>query len=197
MKTEKNQVYVAALLQTFLDRVMAIEHIELKKLAIRFIRFVFEIMQIKTNFTSVWLPIKKEEALLIGIDRLIEGIQLCKRNYSDVLTELFYYAELNELQDKLHAEEIKVSLRAKLIRQLIQTPGTVANLLPVPGVPGFFCNINTGLHKTKAVMVELPIHGKSNVTITRYVPSIPGTPCGTTTTPPLFIVCFSFIWSIN
>lgn len=74
------------------------------------------------------------------------------------------------------------------MRTLIQPPGTVSGLLPIPGCSGMFCDANANMRRTKSIIVDLPIHAKSNVTLTRVIASIPGVPSGTTTTPPLFIV---------
>jgi hypothetical protein len=74
------------------------------------------------------------------------------------------------------------------MRSLITPPGSIATLLPVPGCAGFFCELNSSMRKTDSILMELPIHGKSNVTLTRPIPQIPGIPTAVTTTPPLYMV---------
>ncbi|KAJ3371494.1 hypothetical protein HDU91_005136 [Kappamyces sp. JEL0680] len=173
-QTEENKVYIGALFQVFLNKMMQIQHKELQRYAIRFV--------------SQWLPITNEEGLLIGIEHLLEALSIVKRVFGPTFESSLYLKEKNELLQRLHNEESRVSLRAKLMRTLIQAPGTVTTLYPVPGCSGFFCAINSSLRKTKSVLVDLPIHGKSNVTLTRPIPSIPGVPSATTTTPPLFLI---------
>lgn len=125
---------------------------------------------------------------MIGLDCLVSGLDHCKSLFHNVLSEPTYHTWMTGFQSRLHSEEFNTSLRAKLMRTLIQVPGTVSNMLPLPGYPGFFCDIHSNMRKTESLLLELPIHGKSNVTLTRPIPPIPGVPSGTTTTPPLFVI---------
>lgn len=75
-----------------------------------------------------------------------------------------------------------------MLRQLLQVPGSFAKLIPVPDHPGFFVEVNSNMMYTKGVAVNLPIHPKSAVMLTRPFPSIPGVPQGVTTIPPVFMV---------
>ncbi len=161
-QTEENKLYIGALFQSYLDKMMTMGHKELQKSAIRFI--------------CKWLPITNEEALLIGYEHCLEALLLLKKTFSSSVLELQegFLRESEELGRKLQKEQVKVSLRAKWMRILIQAPGSQTNLLPIPGSPGFFCSAQSSLRLTKSILVDLPIHGKSNVSITRPIPSIPG-----------------------
>jgi hypothetical protein len=79
-------------------------------------------------------------------------------------------------------------MRTRLTRQLLQMPGTWSNLSPVADYPGFFAESDSTMLHTKGIVVNLPIHPKSFVTLTRVLPSIPGVPTGMTTVPPVFMV---------
>lgn len=67
-------------------------------------------------------------------------------------------------------------------------PGTWANLSPVDDHPGFFAESDSTMLHTKGIVVNLPIHPKSFVILTRVLPPIPGVPTGMTTVPPVFMV---------
>ena len=125
---------------------------------------------------------------MTGLDCLIMGLNHCKDFFGVIFPEERYESWMNRLLERLHHEEFKSSLRAKIMRSLIQAPGTVSTMLHVPGYSGFFCDIQSSMRNTESLLVELPIHGKSNVTLTRPIPPIPGVPSGTTTTPPLFVI---------
>ncbi|KAJ3017466.1 UNVERIFIED_CONTAM: hypothetical protein HDU68_011679 [Siphonaria sp. JEL0065] len=85
------------------------------------------------------------------------------------------------------AEESRIALRSKLLKQLLMIPGTYSRLSPVVDHPGFFAENNSSMFNTKAIAVGLPIHPKSNVLISRPIPNIPGVPMGVTTLPPVFM----------
>ena len=55
----------------------------------------------------------------------------------------------------------------------------------MPRAPGYFIAATTNMNHTESVLVELPIHPKSSVTMIRHVPNIPGVPDEATTVPPL------------
>ncbi|KAI8899374.1 hypothetical protein BC833DRAFT_375645 [Globomyces pollinis-pini] len=172
--TDLSKSYIGALFQKSIYPMLHSPHAELKRSAIQFI--------------SNWLPIQNEDALLVGYDNLIDGIKYSRIIGYQNFNENDFNIELRNLQEKIHLEECRVSLREKIIRSIIQPPGTVAHLLPVPGCTGFFCDSSSGMRKTKSILVDLPVHGKSNVTLTRLIPQIPGVPSCVTTTPPLYMV---------
>ncbi|KAJ3256192.1 hypothetical protein HK103_005651 [Boothiomyces macroporosus] len=173
-QTPANKAYIGAVFQGFVNPLIMVPHTELQKMAIQFI--------------SNWLPITNEDAMLVGIDSLVRGLKYSKSLGFNHFQDSIYLKELKNFVEMTHKEECRVSLREKLLRALIQPPGCVARLLPMPGCNGFFCEPNAIMNRTKSILVELPIHAKSNVTLTRPIPAIPGVPTAVTTTPPLYMV---------
>ncbi|KAJ3321339.1 hypothetical protein HDV06_004443 [Boothiomyces sp. JEL0866] len=173
-QTPANKAYIGAVFQGYVNPLIQVAHTELQKMAIQFI--------------SNWLPITNEDALLVGIDSLVKGLKYSKSLGFKHYQESIFLKELKTFVEMTHKEECRVSLREKLLRGLIQPPGCIARLLPMPGCNGFFCEPNAIMNRTKSILVELPIHAKSNVTLTRPIPSIPGVPTAVTTTPPLYMV---------
>jgi hypothetical protein len=92
------------------------------------------------------------------------------------------------LQRKL-TEESRMAVRAKLLRQILQMPGTFAKLKPAEDNPGFFVDTDSPMIGTAGIVVSLPVHPKSSVTLSRPLPPIPGVPSAVTTIPPVFMVC--------
>ncbi|KAI8925707.1 hypothetical protein BC831DRAFT_550468 [Entophlyctis helioformis] len=181
-RTEMNKKYIGALFKNFVHPLMRSSNAGLQKMAIQFI--------------SNWLPIVNEDAVLQGIEAIYTGLLHSKTlqvvnfdiNMYEEELELFTKASPGDPEERWkYTEQCRLSMRSKLLRELIQVPGTISKLLPVPGCPGFFCDANSSLTYTKSILMDLPIHGKSNVTLTRPILPIPGVPKAVTTIPPLFM----------
>lgn len=129
----------------------------------------------------------EEDAILVGIDQLLLGLMSTKSNEQDAERAALEDVHICLMQWR-KKEVSSLSLRSKLISDLMQPPGSVARLYPVPQAPGVFCDANSSLMFSKSVLIILPVHPLSNVTLVKLVPRIPGVPPGFTTTPPLFFV---------
>ncbi|KAJ1336456.1 hypothetical protein BSLG_007240 [Batrachochytrium salamandrivorans] len=171
--TAMNKKYVGALFKKSVNSLMQSSYPVLQKMAVQFI--------------CSWLPIVNEDAILQGIECIQSGLLYSKSLNVPNFDADEYSSEVLALEKWKYSEKCCVSMRSKLLRELIRPPGTVSKFLPVPGCPGFFCDSNSSLLNTKSVLIDLPIHKKSNVTLTRLIPSIPGVPDAVTTIPPLFI----------
>ena len=135
------------------------------------------------------MPISNEDAAMLGFDTLIAGLKLVRVLGVSNFSQELYDRELAQMQHRKLVEQGRMSLRSKLLHQLLQLPGTFAMLKAIEGHPGFFEERSSTMFNTKAILAHLPIHPGSSVTITRLQPSIPGVPSGTTTVPPTFMVC--------
>ena len=71
---------------------------------------------------------------------------------------------------------------------LLMNPGTWSKLRPIQKYPGFFVDLDSSMMTTKGILLYLPVHPKSTVTISRPIPPIPGVPTGVTTIPPVYMV---------
>ncbi|KAK5666267.1 hypothetical protein QVD99_007029 [Batrachochytrium dendrobatidis] len=171
--TEVNKKYIGALFKKFIHPLMQSPNPSLQRMAIQFV--------------SSWLPILNEDAVLQGIECIQAGLVYSKCLNVINFNSDSYANEVAVFEKWKYTEQCRVSMQSKLLRELICSPGTVSKCLPVPGCPGFFCDANSSLLNTKSVLLDLPIHDKSNVTLTRLIPSIPGVPKGVTTIPPLFM----------
>lgn len=138
-------------------------------------------------FYAKWLPVRHDGASVCAIQQLIMGLQQTRNIHTDNFDLNIYESTLLNLSELKYREQCAVAIKSKLLRQIMQPFGTVSSLDPIPGCPGFFIDSNSSLQFTKSVLVELPVHPESNVTITRLVPGIPGVPKGFTTTPPLYL----------
>ncbi|KAI9362448.1 hypothetical protein DFJ73DRAFT_756739 [Zopfochytrium polystomum] len=98
-----------------------------------------------------------------------------------------FHTEKKELRKRRVREESKTAMRSMLLRQLLQVPGTYTKLEPALDCPGFFVDADSSLSNTKGIVVGLPVHPKSCVTVSRPLPPIPGVPSGVTTVPPVFM----------
>ncbi|KAI9003546.1 hypothetical protein BC832DRAFT_540384 [Gaertneriomyces semiglobifer] len=169
-RTDANMKYVGALFKKYIHPLMRSPSQPLQKLAVQFI--------------SNWLPIVNDDALLVGLETVKAG---CEKAWELLGKPEGWQEEAKDLNKRTRTEEARLALRAKLLRQLLQIPSTFTNLIPVPDHPGFFVQVNSSMLYTKGVVVNLPIHPKSSVTLTRILPSIPGVPQGVTTIPPVFM----------
>ncbi|KAI9106297.1 hypothetical protein DFS34DRAFT_58191 [Phlyctochytrium arcticum] len=172
-RTDSNSKYIGAIFKKYVHPLMRSTNQALQMMAVHFI--------------SNWLPITNDDAALLAIDTLISGLQETKDLNVPNFNRAMYDAEYRALRKRTRTEESRMAMRSKLLRQLLQVPGTFAKLIPVPDHPGFFVEVNSSMMYTKGVAVNLPIHPKSSVTLTRPLPSIPGVPPGGTTIPPVFM----------
>ncbi|KND03878.1 uncharacterized protein SPPG_08927 [Spizellomyces punctatus DAOM BR117] len=172
-RTDANHKYVGAIFKKYVHPLMRSTDQSLQMMAVQFI--------------SNWLPIMNDDAILLGIDTVISGLKETKDLHVPNFDRAMYDAEYRALVKRTRSEESRMAMRSKLLRQLLQVPGTFARLVPVPDHPGFFVEVNSSMMYTKGVAVNLPIHPKSSVTLTRPLPSIPGVPQGGTTIPPVFM----------
>ncbi|KAI9336135.1 hypothetical protein BDR26DRAFT_920198 [Obelidium mucronatum] len=171
--TEQNEKYVGAIFKSFVSPLL--------KVATQGVQ-----MQ-SVQFVSNWLPVTNEDNALLALDALQSGLKLIKDLGVPNFDKLAYDREMSIYKRKMIAEESRIALRSKLLKQLIMIPGTYSKLLPVTDHPGFFADNNSTMFNTKAIAVGLPIHPKSNVLISRPIPNIPGVPTGVTTIPPVFM----------
>jgi hypothetical protein len=144
------------------------------------------------EFICKFLPVGKEESLEKGMEIVMQGIKELRRvggilGPTGILDEAFWTKEIKEWQERHHKEQIRISLHAALLRRLLQPPGSVIKCVPISGCHGFFGEMETGMKRTESVLVELPIHSHSFVSMTRVVGQVPGVPTWATTTPPLCI----------
>ncbi|RKO93893.1 hypothetical protein BDK51DRAFT_20030, partial [Blyttiomyces helicus] len=170
--TKLNRKYVGAIFKQYVHPMMRSTNQALQTMAVQFV--------------SNWLPICDEDATLLGIEAISKGLQYAKVLNVNVDKEA-HEAEAKSLNQKIRAEETRMAMRSKLLRQLLLVPGTFAKLVPVANHPGFFAECNSSMMHTKGIVVNLPIHPKSSVLLTRPLPSIPGVPPAVTTIPPLFM----------
>ncbi|KAJ3175403.1 hypothetical protein HDU87_006223 [Geranomyces variabilis] len=172
-RTDANQKYVGALFKKYVHPLMRSTNLALQTMAVQFI--------------SNWLPIINDDANLLGVETVITGLGHTRTLHVRGFSRADYDAELRALKKKARQEESRMAMRSKLLRQLLHVPGKFARLVPVPGHPGFFVDVNSSMMYTKGIAVNLPIHPKSSVTLTRPLPSIPGVPQAVTTIPPVFM----------
>ncbi|KAJ3397657.1 hypothetical protein HDU92_005399 [Lobulomyces angularis] len=167
---EANQKYIGAIFKPFIHPYMRSKNLDIQMMAVQFI--------------SKWLPIMNEDANVLGIEALISGLFMSKKLDVINFNMKNYEAELREFLKRKKENETRIAVRSKLVRQLLQVPGTWANLNPIEGHPGFFIETNSSMINTTGILVKLPIHPKSSVTISRPIPPIPGVPNGVTTISP-------------
>ncbi|KAI8922123.1 hypothetical protein DFJ77DRAFT_425090, partial [Powellomyces hirtus] len=172
-RTDSNQKYIGAVFKKYVHPLMRSTNLALQTMSVQFI--------------SNWLPIVNDDATLLGIETVITGLEHTRTLHVPGFDRAAYDAELRALRKKIRMEESRMAMRSKLLRQLLQVPGKFARLVPVPGHPGFFVDVNSTMMYTKGIAVNLPIHPKSSVTLTRPLPSIPGVPPAVTTIPPVFM----------
>ncbi|TPX62603.1 hypothetical protein PhCBS80983_g00408 [Powellomyces hirtus] len=172
-RTDSNQKYIGAVFKKYVHPLMRSTNLALQTMSVQFI--------------SNWLPIVNDDATLLGIETVITGLEHTRTLHVPGFDRAAYDAELRALRKKIRLEESRMAMRSKLLRQLLQVPGKFARLVPVPGHPGFFVDVNSTMMYTKGIAVNLPIHPKSSVTLTRPLPSIPGVPPAVTTIPPVFM----------
>ncbi|ORY39899.1 hypothetical protein BCR33DRAFT_853036 [Rhizoclosmatium globosum] len=171
--TEQNEKYVGAIFKSFVSPLLKVATEGVQMVAVQFV--------------STWLPVTNEDNGLLALDALQTGLKLVKDLEVESFDKSAYDREMAAYKKKMIAEESRMALRAKLLKQLLLTPGTYSRLLPVSDHPGFFADNNSSMFNTKAIAVGLPIHPKSNVLISRPIPNIPGVPSGVTTIPPVFM----------
>ncbi|KAJ1559746.1 hypothetical protein HK096_011237 [Nowakowskiella sp. JEL0078] len=139
------------------------------------------------QFISNWMPITEVDASLIAIENLFAGLletrKLDARNFDKVVFE----QQKQDLINRKLKEEARLTMRGKLLRQLLEIPGSSTKLAPVPECPGYFVDMNSSLMFTKGILVHLPIHPKSSIIVSRPLPAIPGVPSGVTTVPPVYM----------
>ncbi|KAJ3042819.1 hypothetical protein HDV00_006640 [Rhizophlyctis rosea] len=172
-RTDMNQKYIGAIFKGYVHPLMRSTSQSLQMMAVQFI--------------SNWLPIMTEDATVLGIETLQAGLKETKRLNAPGFDMKQWKKEMAELERKKLQSTIKLSLRSALLRQLLSVPGTFSRLTPVPDHPGFFIEVNSSMMHTKGIVVNLPVHPKSSVRLTRLLPSIPGVPRGVTTIPPVFM----------
>ncbi|KAJ3024594.1 hypothetical protein HK097_006879, partial [Rhizophlyctis rosea] len=170
---EANQKYVGAIFKGYIHPLMRSSSLSLQMLAVQFI--------------SNWLPIMTEDATVLGIETLQAGLKETKHLNAPGFDLGMWKKEMQALERRKMQSTIKLSLRSALLRQLLSVPGTFSRLTPVPDHPGFFIEVNSSMMHTKGIVVNLPVHPKSSVRLTRLLPSIPGVPQGVTTIPPIFM----------
>ncbi|KAI8848054.1 hypothetical protein BC829DRAFT_433513 [Chytridium lagenaria] len=171
--TDYNEKYIGAIFKTFVHPLMRVSNQGMQMMAVQFI--------------SNWLPITNEDAIMIGLETLEAGLKATKELGVPNFSKEQYELELRNLRKRRIAEESRMAIRSKLLRQLLQMPGTYAKLRPAPDHPGFFIEVDSSMMNTKGIVVSLPIHPKSSVTLTRPLPPIPGVPLAVTTVPPVFM----------
>ncbi|KAJ3299223.1 hypothetical protein HK104_009688 [Borealophlyctis nickersoniae] len=172
-RTEANQKYIGAIFKTYVHPLMRSADQSLQMMAVQFI--------------SNWLPITTEDAALLGIETIVSGLKETQYLNAAGFDKAMFKKENLALTRKRRAEESRMAMRSKLLRQLLQIPGTFSKLTPVLGHPHFFIEVNSSMMHTKGIVVNLPVHPKSSVTLTRPLPSIPGVPQAVTTIPPVFM----------
>ncbi|KAI8820517.1 uncharacterized protein EV422DRAFT_73879 [Fimicolochytrium jonesii] len=172
-RTDSNQKYIGAIFKKYVHPLMRSNHQTLQTMAVQFI--------------SNWLPIMNDDASLLGIETLISGLEHTKNLHVPNFSRTQYDAEYKALKMRTRIEESRMAMRSKLLRQLLLVPGNFAKLVPVPGHLGFFVEVNSSMMYTKGIVVNLPIHPKSSVTLSRPLPNIPGVPPAVTTIPPVFM----------
>ncbi|KAL7748294.1 hypothetical protein RI367_006253 [Sorochytrium milnesiophthora] len=138
------------------------------------------------QFVSYWLPITRSDAFVQSFQMLINGLEAVRRLMPDYDADLFASDYLDFIR-KQRQQEVQLALRAKILRQLIHMPGTWSRLTPATGYPGFFVDVDSALLHTQQLLVSLPIHPNSAVSIVRPLVSLPGVPTNTTTVPPVFV----------
>ncbi|KAJ3408961.1 hypothetical protein HDV05_004665, partial [Chytridiales sp. JEL 0842] len=171
--TESNEKYIGALFKSFIHPLMKATNKGLQMMAVHFI--------------SSWLPVRNEDALTIGFETVEAGLKAARELGINTLTKEQYEKELKGLRARKANEESRMAVRAKLLRQVLQMPGTFAKLKPATDNPGFFIEIDSPMLGTAGIVVSLPVHPKSSVTLTRPLPPIPGVPAAVTTIPPVFM----------
>ncbi|KAI9202395.1 uncharacterized protein BJ171DRAFT_584296 [Polychytrium aggregatum] len=134
-----------------------------------------------------WFPVVYEDAILLGIENMISGLKSTKDIDVPNFNALLWEQELKVLMKKRLAAESRRALRAKLLRQMLQIPGTYCKLHPVQDYPGFFAEDSATLIHTESIVVSLPVNPLSNIMITCPLPQIPGIPNGATTVPYPFM----------
>ncbi|KAH9270240.1 hypothetical protein BASA83_007577 [Batrachochytrium salamandrivorans] len=127
--TAMNKKYVGALFKKSVNSLMQSSYPVLQKMAVQFI--------------CSWLPIVNEDAILQGIECIQSGLLYSKSLNVPNFDADEYSSEVLALEKWKYSEKCCVSMRSKLLRELIRPPGTVSKFLPVPGCPGFFYAVTT------------------------------------------------------
>ncbi|KAI8804387.1 hypothetical protein BJ742DRAFT_713319, partial [Cladochytrium replicatum] len=172
-RSENNQKYVGAIFKPFIHSLMRTSLPTLQIAAVHFI--------------SIWMPITNSDAVVLGFRTLISGLEETRTLNFQSFNRNLYEKQHLELSKRLEAEEARLALRGKLLRQLLQIPGSSTKLFPVAEYPSYFSTENSSLMNTIGVVIKMPIHPNSALTVTRPLPSIPGVPAGVTTVPPIFM----------
>lgn len=170
-RNEKNSLFIGTIFKPFVQNLIRCKDPHLQRLAVQFI--------------SKWLPMTNQDGGVIGMDALIAGLDIAKQYYD--MDKQFYNRQLQKYQNQKMNHEHRLALRARLTHQLLQIPGTWANLGPVPGQPGYFADLDSGMMSTRGIIAKLPVDPESAVTISRPIPQIPGVPSNMTTVPPVFM----------
>jgi hypothetical protein len=171
-RTETNFKFIGALFKPLVQNLIRCANKQLQMLAVQFI--------------SKWLPMTNQDSGVLGMEALIAGLDLAKSMLN--MDSETYTLQMSMLQRNRHEQECRIATRLRLVRQLLQTPGTWSKLDPVNDRPGFFAELDSSMINTIGIIAKLPIHAMSAVTISRPVPSIPGIPNNVTTIPPVFMV---------
>ncbi|KAJ3127873.1 hypothetical protein HK098_005649 [Nowakowskiella sp. JEL0407] len=172
-RNEANQKYVGAIFKTFVQSLMRSPNTKMQMLAVQFI--------------SNWMPITNEDALSLGVENLLMGLDETKSLNIESFDKEIFKQQRQELLKKQYLEKARLTIRGKLLRQLLEIPGTSTTLQPHPDRPGYFFDCNSTLFFTRGIVIKLPIHPASTITINRPLPAIPGVPAGVTTAPPVFM----------
>ncbi|TPX52882.1 hypothetical protein SeMB42_g01104, partial [Synchytrium endobioticum] len=164
-----NHMYVGALVKRYVLPLVRGSHRQLQSSAIQFV--------------SKWLPIKLETAHILGHEALLSGLQKARElgvfdNHLDLFASQKQAIESGQKQAQL-----RVSVRSKIIRQMLMVPGTFAQLRPASKHAGLFHGTLSGCD----LLCSLPINEKSQVLISRPQPALPGVPNSATTIPPVFV----------
>lgn len=170
-RTETNSKYIGSLFKPLVQSLIRCANKQLQMLAVQFI--------------SKWLPMTNQDSGVLGMEALIAGLNVAKSMLNMDLET--YTARMKMLQQNRHEQECRIATRLRLVRQLLQTPGTWSKLDPVADRPGFFAELDSAMMNTTGIIAKLPIHAMSAVTISRPVPPIPGIPNNVTTIPPVFM----------
>ncbi|KAJ3353647.1 hypothetical protein HDU83_006556 [Entophlyctis luteolus] len=171
--TEQNEKYIGSIFKAYVAPLLKITTQGIQTAAVQFV--------------GNWLPVTNEDNRILALDTLQAGLSYTRDLGIESFRKEEYDMELLAFKQKILAEESRLALRSKLLRQLLLVPGTYASLPPVTDHPGFFANNDTSMFNSKAIAVGLPIHPKSNVLVARPIPNIPGVPSSCTAIPPVFM----------
>ncbi|TPX30512.1 hypothetical protein SmJEL517_g05942 [Synchytrium microbalum] len=166
---ETNQMYVGALFKLYVHPLVRTNHPQLQSAAIRFV--------------SKWMPITLETAHIFGFEALLSGLKRAEELGAFDKHQSLLESQRRSLKAGQEQVQLKVALRAKIVRQMLMVPGTFAKMAAVEDHDCLFYGKFSGCD----VLCSLPIHQNSNVLISRPHPAIPGVPSAATTIPPVFV----------